>query len=197
MIFSLKYDIIATVEITERQGCRMIKSAIASGYNVGDNVIYKNNGICRICDIKEMNFTGTEKKLYYVLAPVYSQGSHTYVPVDLPDLRSSMHDLIDKKDIDKVINDSVGVQLEWPKETKVRAEYLSGVLSEFDRTKTLAVVKLLLAHKGECEARKKKMYASDMKLLTLAEKMIRDEFAFVLGINREDVFGYIDGVISK
>ena len=67
-------------------------------YKIGDNVIYKNSGICCICDIKEMSFTSTDKKLYYVLSPVYAQGSHTYVPAELED---GMRDLICKEEVEK------------------------------------------------------------------------------------------------
>ncbi len=175
----------------------MIKSATSSGYKIGDNVIYKNNGICRICDIKEMSFTGTDKKLYYVLEPVYSQGSHTFVPVDLPNIGECMHDLINRDEVIEAINDAEKIQLEWPQEIKARAEYFSSIIAEFERAKTLAVIKCLSRHKRECEERRKKMYASDLKLLTYAEKMIRDEFAFVLGIKREEVFDYINSVISE
>ncbi len=175
----------------------MMVSATVPKRNIGDNVIYKNNGVCCICDIKEMSFTGTDKKLYYVLSPVYSQGSHTYVPVDLPNIGECMHDLISRDDALSAIKDAEGIQLEWISDIKARAEYFSGILSQFDRAKTLAVIKRLSGHKRECEERRKKMYASDLKVLTSAEKMIRDEFAFIFGIKREEVFDYICSVISE
>ena len=163
-------------------------------YKIGDNVIYKNSGICCICDIKEMSFTSTDKKLYYVLSPVYAQGSHTYVPAELED---GMRDLICKEEVEKAIALFPTVQLEWIPETKARAEYLNSIVANFDRAEILAVINLLSEHKKKCESKRKKMYASDTKILTLAEKMIRDEFAFVLGIKREEVFDYIKDAISK
>ncbi len=172
----------------------MSQTSTALKYEIGDNVIYKSSGICCICDIKEMSFTASDKKLYYILEPVYAQGSHTYVPADL---ENSMRDLICKEEAEKAISSFLSVELEWISEIKARAEYLNNIISKFDRAEILAVVKLLSEHKKECETKRKKMYASDSKILTLAEKMIRDEFAFVLGIKREEVFDYIKGAISK
>ena len=163
-------------------------------YKIGDNVIYKNSGICCVCDVKEMSFTTPEKKLYYVLSPVYSKGSHTYVPAELED---SMRDIICKEEAEKAISSFSSIELEWIPEIKARAEYLNSVIANFNRAEILAVVKMLSEHKKECESKRKKMYASDSKILNIAEKMIRDEFAFVLGIEREEVFDYIKNAISK
>ena len=41
------------------------------------------------------------------------------------------------------------------------------------------------------EQNKKKMYAADAKVLASAEKIIKEEFAFTLGIDREQVIPYI------
>ena len=163
-------------------------------YKIGDNVIYKNSGICCICDIKEMSFASPEKKLYYILESVYAKGSHTYVPADLEDC---MRNLISEEEIQSAISSFLTIELEWVSETKARAEYLNSIIANFNRAQMLAVVKLLSEHKKECEAKRKKMYASDSKILTLAEKMIRDEFAFVLGIKREEVFDYIKSATSR
>ena len=69
----------------------------------GENVIYKNSGICRIAEIKAMSFAPGEEKMYYVLEPVYSQGSRTYVPTDSVELNACMRSLLDQKQIDDVI----------------------------------------------------------------------------------------------
>ncbi len=181
--------------VFERQGSKMGSTEILS-YKIGDNVIYKNNGICRIADIKTMNFTGGDK-LYYVLEPVYSKGSHTYVPTDLQGISASMRPLLEKSQIDSVIRDSLTAELPWHSETKQRAVLLNDVVSTLDRVKILAVFLRLQAYKAELEGNRKKMYASDLKLLMQTEKMIRDEFAFVLGIAREDVIPYVMAQISQ
>lgn len=186
-----------SVELTERQVATMGMISTMLKHKIGDNVIYKNSGICRICDVKKMSFGGNEEKMYYVLEPVYAEGSHTYVPADSATLENSMHKLLDKKQVQKAILDSLEVKLEWIQETKVRAVYFAEVLATYDRAKILAVIKCLSDYRQELEAKRKKMYASDSKALLTAEKMIKDEFAFVLGIKREEVFGYIKEFISK
>ena len=166
-------------------------------HKIGDNVIYKNNGICEICDIREMSFAGAEKKPYYVLKPVYSLGSHTYVPADLPELAQYMHTLLDKEEIHRAIDTYSDFELSWNDDTKTRAEYFNSLILSFDRRAILAVAIKLSEYKTKLDGKRKKMYASDAKILSLAEKMIKDEFAFVLEIKRDEVFGYIKSRLSK
>lgn len=166
-------------------------------HKIGDNVIYKNNGICEICDIREMSFAGAEKKPYYVLKPVYSLGSHTYVPADLPELEQFMHTLLAKEEIHKIIDNYRDFELLWNDDTKARAEYFNSLISSFDRCAILAIAMKLSEYKTELDGKRKKMYASDSKILSLSEKMIKDEFAFVLEIKRDEVFGYIKSRLSK
>lgn len=166
-------------------------------HKTGDNVIYKSNGICEICDIREMSFTGGEKKLYYVLKPVYAQGSHTYVPVDSPELGQCMHVLLTKEDVHKAIDSYREFVLEWREDTKARAEYLNSLIATFNRSAILAIAVKLGKYKAELDSKRKKMYASDSRILSSTEKMIKDEFAFVLGIERDEVFGYIKARLSE
>ncbi len=163
----------------------------------GENVIYKNSGICRIAEIKAMSFAPGEEKMYYVLEPVYSQGSRTYVPTDSVELNACMRSLLDQKQIDDVIIQSQAQELEWVADTKQRAVYWNEVISTYDRAKILAVMLCLNEHKLKLEKSRKKMYASDLKMLSLTERMIKDEFAFVLKIQRDEVMDYINGHLSE
>lgn len=166
-------------------------------YSQGDTVIYKNNGICRISQVQAMSFTPGDEKMYYVLEPVYAQGSRTYVPVDSAELNACMRCLLDKNGVDAAIDESTEQQLEWVEDTKLRAAYWAQVISTYDRSKILAVLARLSEHKAQLEQKRKKMYASDLKMLALTERMIRDEFAFVLKIDRDEVMAYITDRLSR
>lgn len=166
-------------------------------YSQGDTVIYKNNGICKVSQIQAMSFTPGDEKTYYVLEPVYAQGSRMYVPVDSAELNACMRRLLNKNEIDTAIDESTDQQLEWVEDTKLRAAYWAQVISTYDRAKILAVFARLSDHKIQLEQKRKKMYASDQKMLALTERMIRDEFAFVLKIDRDEVMAYITDRLSR
>ena len=56
---------------------------------------------------------------------------------------------------------------------------------------TLKLFKQLSEHKAAIEKMRKKLYASDARILASAEKAVTEEFAFSLGIQRSEVLPYI------
>lgn len=174
----------------------MGSTEIVLTYKIGDSVIYKHNGIFRVADVKMMNFMGGEK-LYYILESIYSKGSNTYVPTDLEGLQLCMRPLLTKNEILDAIQQAQHVELQWDDDTKQRYAVLSEVVSTLDRVKILAVYFRIHQHKTQLEAKRKKLYASDLRLYLQSEKMIRDEFAFVLDMPREEVIPYIFRCISQ
>ena len=63
-------------------------------YQIGDFVIYKNNGLCCISEIKEEDF-GAGKKTYFVLKQQEGLKSSYFVPTDLNGLSSYMRKTVD------------------------------------------------------------------------------------------------------
>jgi len=72
-------------------------------YKKNDLVVYENSGVCRIDDIRDVDFADEKKKKYYILHPL-SGGGTIYTPVD--NTRVSMRSVISKKEaldiIDKI-----------------------------------------------------------------------------------------------
>ena len=64
---------------------------IGGRFEIGQNVIYGTNGLCRVEDIKEMSFiAGETKKAYYILEPLRTKASTIYVPLKNEKLVSKM-----------------------------------------------------------------------------------------------------------
>ena len=52
-------------------------------FRKGDLVVSGKNGVCKIVDVGEVDFLWAEKgRYYFILQPVYSPASKTYIPVD-------------------------------------------------------------------------------------------------------------------
>ena len=53
-------------------------------FNVGDRIVYGNNGVCVVKDVIPSPFgKKDDDRLFYVLAPVYDSGNMViYTPVD-------------------------------------------------------------------------------------------------------------------
>jgi CarD family transcriptional regulator len=151
-------------------------------YKTGDYVTYKENGICRIAE---------ETEEYYILQPVYSHNMTVYVPKKSQDLVNLMCRVLTKEEINQIIQETENSQYTWIEDSKARAEYFNKLLRSGDKAAVLWLVKALSLHKIEVEKKKRSFYASDKRILAAAEKVITEEFAFVLGIAPEEVIPYI------
>ncbi len=160
-------------------------------HKAGEYVSYKNNGICKIVDIVTKEFAGLNPKTYYEMQTVFDQGNVLYIPVDADNLVQEMRHVLSAEEIGDVIAKSEQYQDLWIDDGKARAAQYEEILEEGDRSRILWVIKTLSIHRKQAEENKKKMYAADAKILASAEKIITEEFAFALGIEREQVIPYI------
>lgn len=167
-------------------------------HNIGDHVMYRQNGICKITDIRNENFAGMGARTYYILVSEYNKDAKTYVPVDSEELTSQMRHVLSEKEINDIITSSDDEKRNsWIDDDKLRAERFEEILACGDRAQILWLVKVLSIHKEEVEQKKKKFYVRDEKILTAAEKAITEEFAYVLGIDKQDVIPYILKKLKK
>lgn len=151
-------------------------------YKTGDYVTYKENGICQVAE---------ETEEHYILQPVYSHNMTVYVPKKSQLLLQCMCRVLTKAEIDRTIQETEASSYTWIEDSKARTEAFNHMLKSGDKTAILWLVKALSLHKIEVEQKKRSFYASDKRILTAAEKMITEEFAFVLGIEPEEVIPYI------
>lgn len=160
-------------------------------FAVGDFVNYKQNGICKITDIVEQDFAQMGAKDYYKLSPIHDEKTVIFVPVDSESLNDDMYCILTKEEIDEVISKSLCEEHNWIEDHKERASVYSNILLSKDRAKIISVLLMLMKYKQSVEETKRKMYASDIRILTAAQKIITEEFSFVLGVGKEDVIQYI------
>jgi len=70
-------------------------------YEVGDNVIYGENGVCRVDAVGPIAMSGTDKnKLYYTLSPVVGTGTF-YAPIDT---KVFMRSLMSKEEAEEFLD---------------------------------------------------------------------------------------------
>lgn len=159
-------------------------------YKAGDTVMHPTSGVCRVESIKEESFGGVEKKKYYILKTVYDSSSTViYVPVDGE--RVKLRKLLSREDIKEIIHSvSVKVPL-WVDNNAQRKEIFKNIMHEGDYAKILQMICEIHLKQAERTDSGKKMYVSDSKILTAAEKIIHQEFAHTLNIEPERVADFI------
>lgn len=164
-------------------------------HEVGTCVLYRGCGICRICEITPLDF-GKDDANYYVLKSVFDESSVTYVPVD-SELVRHMRPLLTKSEVLDAIDNAPNSGNSWIDDSKLRASAFSQLLEDGNRADILWVILTLSDYRTELATKRRKLYSSDEKLLATALRMIKEEFAFVLGIDREEVLPYINGRLGR
>ena len=159
-------------------------------FRVGDNVNYKNGGICRIVDICELDY-GAGKQAYYVLRSVYENDTTIRVPVNSKAVQTNMRRLLSKEEIDQIILDTEHSENLWVEDYKKRAAAFEQILDSGNRADILWVIKSLSLYRQKAREQKRKFGVTDEKLLEKASKMVLQEISFILDLKQNEVLPYI------
>jgi len=168
----------------------------AEEHKIGDYVVYRQDGICRIYDIKSEDFCCMGEKKYYSLISVFNEKNKIYVPVGSK-IADEMHRLLTADEIEDVIKESETNEENWISDGRERATFFDSVIKSGNRTQILKIFKLLSLRKLELEAQKKKLHANDERILSVVQKQIIEEFSFVLSIPQNEVVSFIIDEIKK
>ncbi|HPE94805.1 MAG TPA: CarD family transcriptional regulator [Bacillota bacterium] len=166
-------------------------NAESTKFNKGDCVMYKNSCVCRVEEIQNRSFTGIGERLFYNLRPVGDARTVFYVPADSPDLDSIMRQIQTPEEISEAISQSEKTKNIWIDDVKSRAIRFGELVSYGSTADVLWVGRALSDHRDAAQKEKRKLYASDARLLADAEKIITEEFSFALKLERDDVIPYI------
>lgn len=164
-------------------------------YKIGEVVSYGATGICTIEDIRmeSLSRAGTKKQEYYILRPIATPTCMTYVPVANETLTAKMRPVYSKQQIDELIRSVQDQKLEWIEDTRRRADVFGEIVSRGISAELMKLIACLYLEKKSRSGGGRKFGAADEKLLTSAERMISEEFAYALQIPQKQVAAYIAG----
>ncbi|MGI5856767.1 MAG: CarD family transcriptional regulator [Candidatus Merdivicinus sp.] len=153
-------------------------------------VLYGTHGVCRITGTTSRKF-GDREALYYVLEPVYGGSSTIFVPVDNPTLAAKMRRVLSAEEIYRIIRAMPDEELIQVDDSAQRRETYNGILRSGDRMKLVQLIKTLYCRQQERREQRKKPCAEDERFMKEAEKMLYEEFAYVLNIRQDQVLPFI------
>lgn len=165
-------------------------------YEVGSTVIYKNDGVCEITEIIVKTFKDKEIE-YYVLNPVHNPNAEIFVPKNNPDLVSKMRKVLTKDEIMQIIEAMPEEENIWISDEADRKEKYKEILTTGNRTDLVRLIKTLYVHKQNQKQCGRKLHLADERFLRDAEKMLYDEFAYVLEIAPKEVLGFITSKLEN
>ncbi len=163
--------------------------------NINDIVIHNRDGVCRITGTTEM--TVPDQRLpeqYYVLVPEYDQDTKIYVPVTTASQK--IRPLLSESEVKELISEIPSLDLAWIENEKQRQQTYLQVIADGDHKELLKIIGALYQNRREKEHRGRKFHSSDERLLHDAQKVIFQEFAFVLHIKPNEVNAYIEDALK-
>lgn len=157
-------------------------------------VIYGKTGVCKVMDITTPDFCrtnpGEEKKLYYVLSPLYQDGT-IYALVDNP--RVFIRPILTKEEAMQLVEliPTIQAQAYYGGSTQDLRNHYQNLLDSNDCTDLVELVMSIYEKKSYVEKTKKKFGAVDEHFMKQAEQLLNGELAAALEMPVEQVSDYI------
>lgn len=175
---------------------RTIRKGLGKMFNVNDIVFYGAQGVCRINGIIEKNLDG--KKLnYYELKPVFDDCITIYAPIENENAPVKLRRVLTEDEIYRIILAMPEEDCVWIDNEYKRKERYKTIIAEGNRLEMVRLIKTLHQHQQKQNERGKKLHITDGNFLKNVERILYDEFALVLKINREQVLPLIQEQIQN
>lgn len=159
-------------------------------YSAGDTVMHPSEGICAISELRSMDLGSAGKRNYYILKPSTSKSSSTvYLPVARGN--AILRRLLSKADILALIHASREYAGLWIADSKQRKDVFSRILAEGNYAKIIRMIQEIHEERIKREAEGKKPCAADEAILLEAERLLHQEFSYVLHMSVEETTAFI------
>ncbi len=159
-------------------------------FKVGDAVIHPAEGVCRITEITEKEFSGKTDK-YYVLKSVYDSKSTVYIPVEIVREKGKIRPALDEKQVNDIIDGLDSCQPFKTDNDNQRRLLFKDILASGNTDEMRQMLRTVHLLKKDIRTSGKKIKVSDERIIRETEHSVFSEFAFSLGISPEEIPQYI------
>ena len=159
-------------------------------YQRGEVVLYSAHGVCRITDIVRKTMAG-ETAEYYVLQPIYEEGSTLFLPTGNEKLTAKMRRTPPAEELLTLIRELPDQPSLWLEEESARRDTFRDIIARGDCSELMRMVRTLHLQRRRQQEKGKHLRLSDERFLKEAEKMLHDEFALVFHLDRDEVEPFI------
>ena len=155
-------------------------------FSVGDYVVHRNSGICKVNEIAPLPMEGgMENTEYYYLIPVHGKGSEIFSPAN--DQNDYLRKVLSKEEAQELLRDIPMLTEEMIENDKLREAHYREAIRSCDCRNLVKVLKTLYERKQKRFAEGKKSTASEERYFKQAEENLCSELAFVLGKERDQM----------
>lgn len=163
-------------------------------FQTGDLIIYGSTGVCEVTSISPSKFPGESERLYYTLAPRY--GTETiYIPVDSSVF---MRHVLTREQAEALIAQIPDVEANnmTSGDHRIMTEQYEASLRTHDCVELLRLIKTAYLKTRRNVQSGRKPGQTDQRYLKRAETQLYGELAVALGIEPDEVKGYIERSIG-
>ena len=154
-------------------------------FEVNDTIVYGTQGVCKVVEITEKDFMGAKKE-YYVLKPVNNKGATLFAPVNVK-AGNKMRRILSKEEVQELIAKMPEEGTNWIPNTNLRKETYKKIIFNGDHIELIRMIKTLHFQREKREAEGKHLYLADERFLKEAERILFEEFQYVLELSKEEV----------
>lgn len=163
-------------------------------FQIGEFIVYGTSGVCQVIaiDYPNIQLSGSEKKQYYKLAPVFSS-EVIYTPVDTS---VTMRQVVSREEARRLIEQIAIGQL--PAEGNGgQFEAYEALLKSHSCSDLIQLLKQIHYHNPDYLQSGKKLSATNQKYLKRAEELLYNELSIALGHTKEMTKDIINQSISE
>ncbi len=162
-------------------------------YKVGEYVICGVNGICQVETVTTLDFDWVDKnQKFYLLKPVFSNGSTVYKPIDTDDLRLALT----KEEAQKLVGEMKDIETIPIADEKTLEKTYKDLIHSCDPICLVQLIKTILLRKEKRLLKGFKVTALDARYFKQAEDFLYGELSVALGIPRNEMREYISSMMD-
>lgn len=151
-----------------------------------DTIMYGTTGVCTVESIENKKIGKVQRK-YYVLKPKAQATSTVFLPADNTQLLSKVRCVITVEEINGMLKSLHEEPSIWIDDDNERKARFGEIVTSGDRKACLVMLKTLVDRQKELSEKGKRLHLADERVMREAQRLINDEFGYVLGMGVEDV----------
>ena len=157
---------------------------------VGDVVHYGMDGVCEVAGIVEKKLGGQIYR-YFELRPHFRKNVAVFLPVQNEQLLSRIRPVLSRDEVLTAVHELDKAESVWIEPDSARKEVFQTIIRSGDHKQLVSLIKTLYEQKLKMQEGGRKLRSADTAFLKDAERLINEEFAYVLGIQPGDVPAFI------
>lgn len=155
-------------------------------FEIGEYVVYGNNGVCKVEDITKMGMSGVKSdRMYYKLIPSAKNARIIFTPVDND--KVVMRRVMSREEARKLIDDLPEIEPLEVKDDRQREEIYKKAFISCDPRQWCGIIRTLDLRKRERAKAGRKITSMDERYYRQVEEELLSELSVVLEMDKEKV----------